>query len=179
MQPGETQLKQWMVDGLHGDAAAHAALLRALVPLLGAFYRRRLRGRDEDIEDLVQETLIAVHTRRASYDRDRPFAAWLYAVARYRMIDHLRRARVSVPIEDVEEILIAEGFEEACAARMDVGRLLDGIAPKQAQAIRDTHIEGFSIAEAAVKARIGESDVKISVHRGLKALAARIGRHAE
>lgn len=174
MQPGETQLKQWMMDGLDGDAAAHAALLRALVPLLRAFYRRRLRGRDEDVEDLVQETLIAVHTRRASYDRDRPFAGWLYAVARHRMIDHLRKARASVPIEDVEEILIVEGFEEACAARMDVGRLLEGLSPKQARAIRDTHIDGLSIAEAAARAQIGESDVKISVHRGLKALAARI-----
>ncbi|PZU06121.1 sigma-70 family RNA polymerase sigma factor [Sphingomonas sp.] len=179
MQPGETQLKQWMMDGLDGDAAAHCTLLRALVPLLRAFYSRRLRGRDEDVEDLVQETLIAVHTRRASYDRDRPFVAWLYAVARYRMIDHLRRARVSVPIEDVEDILIVEGFEEACAARMDVVRLLEGISPKQAQAIRDTHIDGLSIAEAAAKARIGESDVKISVHRGLKALATRIRGRGE
>lgn len=174
MQTSEAQLKAWMTDGLDGNAAAHAALLRALVPLLRSFYRRRLRGADDDVEDLVQDTLIAVHTRRASYDRERPFTAWLYAIARYRMIDHFRRRKVSVPIEDVEAILVAEGFEDAANSQMDVDRLLSGLSPKQARAIRDTHIEGLSIAEAAARADIGESDVKISVHRGLKALAAKI-----
>ena len=174
MQASEAQLKAWMTDGLDGDAAAHAALLRALVPLLRSFYRRRLRNAEDDVEDLVQETLIAVHTRRASYDRDRPFTAWLYAIARYRMIDHLRRRRIQVPIEDVESILVTEGFEDATSARMDVDRLLSGLSSKQAHAIRDTHIQGLSVAEAASGAGIGESDVKVSVHRGLKALAAKI-----
>jgi RNA polymerase sigma-70 factor (ECF subfamily) len=174
MQASEVQLKAWMTEGLDGDAVAHAALLRALVPLLRAFYRRRLRGADDDVEDLVQDPLIAVHIRRASYDRERPFTAWLYAIARYRMIDHFRRRKVSVPIEDVEAILIAEGFEDASNAQIDVDRLLSGLSTKQSRAIRDTHIDGLSIAEAASRADIGESDVKISVHRGLKALAARI-----
>jgi RNA polymerase sigma factor (sigma-70 family) len=174
MQPSESQLKAWMIGGLGGDAAAHASLLRALVPLLRAFYRRRMRGAEEDIEDLVQETLIAVHTRRATYDRDRPFTAWLYAIARYRMIDHFRRSRTTVPIEDVEAMLVGEGFEDASSARLDVDRLLSGLSPKQARAIRDTHIDGLSVAEAAERAAIGESDVKVSVHRGLKALAKRI-----
>ena len=174
MHEREEQLRAWMTAGLDGDAVAHAALLRALVPLLHGFYRRRMRGAEHDVEDLVQETLIAVHTRRTSYDRARPFVAWLYAIARYRMIDHFRRQRVTVPVEDLEHILIAEGFEDACAARMDVTRLLSGLAPKQARAIRDTHLDGLSVAEAARAANIGESDVKISVHRGMKALAARI-----
>jgi RNA polymerase sigma-70 factor (ECF subfamily) len=163
-----------MTSGLDGDAVAHAALLRALVPLLRSFYRRRLRGAEDDVEDLVQDTLIAIHTRRASYDRDRPFTAWLYAIARYRLIDLLRRRKASVPIEDVEAILITEGFEDASSARMDVNTLLATLSPKQARAIRDTHVEGLSIAEAAARAGIGESDVKVSVHRGLKALAARL-----
>jgi RNA polymerase sigma-70 factor (ECF subfamily) len=170
----EAQLKAWMLGGLDGDSTAHAALLSALVPLLQSFYRRRLRGIEEDVQDLVQETLISVHTRRASYDRDRPFTAWLYAVARYRMIDNFRRRKVSVPIEDVDDILFAEGFEEAASARLDVDNLLGTLSSKQERAIRDTHIEGKSVAEAAIGAGIGESDVKISVHRGLKAIANRI-----
>jgi RNA polymerase sigma-70 factor (ECF subfamily) len=163
-----------MTGGLDGDAGAHGALLRALVPLLRSFYGRRLRGAQADIEDLVQETLIAVHERRVSYDRERPFTPWLYAVARYRLIDHLRRQR-HVPVESLEEILVAEGFEEATAARMDVDRLLASLPPKQARAIRDTHVDGLSVSEAARGAGIGESDVKVSVHRGLKSLVARIG----
>ena len=174
MQVSEDQLRAWMTSGLDGDAAAHEALLRALVPLLRSFYRRRLHGADDDVEDLVQETLISIHTRRTSYDRDRPFTAWLYAIARYRLIDHLRRRRASVPIEDVEAILLTEGFEDAAAARMDVDTLLSTLSPKQARAIRDTHVDGLSVAEAAAQAGIGVSDVKVSVHRGLKALAARI-----
>lgn len=175
MQQSEKQLRAWMSSGLDGDAAAHEALLRALLPLLRAFYGRRLRGREADIEDLVQETLIAVHQRRASYDRERPFTPWLYAVARHRLIDHMRRRR-EVPVETLEQILVAEGFEEAAAARVDVERLLSSLPPKQARAIRDTHVHGLSVEEAAEGAGIGKSDVKISVHRGLKRLAERIRR---
>ena len=174
MAKSEAQLKSWMLDGLDGDAAAHSALLHALVPLLHSFFRHRLHGVKEDVEDLVQETLISVHTRRASYDRTRPFTAWLYAVARYRMVDHYRRRRLSVPIEDGDDLLVAEGFEEALSARMDVHSLLNTLSPKQARAIRDTHIDGKSVAEAAVGAGIGESDVKVSVHRGFKAIVNRI-----
>ena len=174
MTTSEDALKALMVKGLGGDADAHAALLRALVPLLHSFYRRRMRGAEEDVEDLVQETLIAIHARRASYDRERPFTAWFYAVARHQLVDHFHRRKVHVPLEDVEAILASEGFEGAVAARMDVDRLLDTLSPKQARAIRDTRIDGRSIAEAAQAAGIGESDVKVSVHRGLKALAARM-----
>jgi RNA polymerase sigma-70 factor (ECF subfamily) len=174
MAQTEEQLKTWMLGGLDGDAAAHGALLRALVPLLRSFYGHRLRGAADDIEDLVQETLIAVHTRRAAYDRERPFTAWLYAVARYRLIDHLRRRKISVSLEDAAPDLVDEDFEAAFQARMDVDTLLSTLSAKQARAIRQTHVEGKTVAEAAAEGGMGESDVKVSVHRGLKLLAARI-----
>jgi RNA polymerase sigma factor (sigma-70 family) len=174
MRENEQQLRACMLQGLDGDAAAHAALLRVLVPLLRSFFGRRMRDTAADVEDLVQETLIAVHERRASYDRSRPFTVWLYAVARYRLIDHFRKRRIAVRLDDLEETLRVEGFEEAASARMDVDLLLSELSPKQARAIRATHLEGFTAAEAAQGAGIGESDVKVSVHRGLKALVARI-----
>ena len=174
MRASEDQLRAWMFGGLKGDAGAHAALLTALVPMLHAFYRRRVRDAAEDVEDLVQETLIAIHTRRGTYDPERPFAVWLFAIARYKMIDHFRRRRQSCSIDDVADILVVEGFEDASIARMDVARLLHTLPPKQADAIRDTRLDGLSISEAASSARIGESDVKVSVHRGLKALTARV-----
>ena len=174
MRASEDQLRGWMIGGLEGDGAAYTALLAALVPMLRSFFGSRLRGAAEDVEDLVQDTMIAVHTRRGTYDRDRPCAPWLYAVARYKMIDHFRRSRTTVPIEDLENILIAEGFEGATAARLDVDRLLDGLSPKQARAIRATKIDGLSVSEAATRDAMGESDVKISVHRGLIALAKRV-----
>lgn len=174
MRADEDQLRTWMIGGLEGDAAAHASLLRALVPLLHAFYRRRMASGPDDIEDMVQETLIAVHTRRATYDRDRAFTAWLFAIARYKMIDQFRRTRRTVPIDGLEDILVAEGFEAATAARIDIDDLLAKLPPKQARAIRATRIHGASVAEAAIADGIGESDVKVSVHRGLKSLAALI-----
>jgi len=174
MRASEGELRTWMVAGLAGDADAYARLLRHLLPVLGRFFRRRMAGRESEIEDLVQEVLIAVHTRRATWDPDRPFTAWLFAIARYKMIDHFRQHRSHCPIEDVEHILATEGFAEAVGARADVGRLLATIPAKQAEAIRATRIEGLSSAEAAARGGIGESDVKVSVHRGLKALARRV-----
>jgi RNA polymerase sigma-70 factor (ECF subfamily) len=174
MRASEEQLTVWMVRGLGGDAAAHGDLLRALLPVLRSFYRRRMTGQEDDIEDLVQETLIAVHRRRATYDPARPFIGWLFAIARYKMIDNFRRQGRFCSIEGLEEILVAEGFEDASNARADIGRLLDAIPAKQAAAIRATRIEGLTTAEAAARQAIGESDVKVSVHRGLKALAARV-----
>ncbi|GAA0328181.1 sigma-70 family RNA polymerase sigma factor [Sphingomonas oligophenolica] len=174
MRASEEQLRGLMISGLDGDAGDHAALLRLLAPLLRGFYRRRANGCEDDIEDLVQETLIAVHTRRATYDRDRVFTAWLFAIARYKMIDHFRRSRRLQPIEDFEDVLIAEGFEDASGARMDIDDLLETLPDKQARMIRATRIEGLSVAEAAQADGIGESDVKVSVHRGLKSLMMRI-----
>lgn len=178
MTDSEAELKSLMLAGLDGDAAAHGALLRALAPLLRAFYGHRLRDARDDVEDLVQETLIAIHTRRESYDRERPFTAWLYAVARYRMVDFFRRRRDQVSLDHLDSVLAdhgfltAESFEEGLTAGMDVDALLGTLSPKQASAIRATHVEGKTTQEAAADAGISVSDVKISVHRGLKALAA-------
>lgn len=174
MRADEAQLRQWMIAGLGGDARAHANLLRALTPVLRRFYERRMHRDDGAIDDLVQETIIAVHRRRGTYDAARPLTGWLFAIARYKMIDHFRRAGRQCAIEDLGDILVAEGFEAASSARIDVDRLLGTLPRKQATAIRATQIEGLSTAEAAEKQAIGQSDVKVSVHRGLKALGARI-----
>ena len=175
MRASEDELRAWMIEGLEGNAASHAALLRALVPVLRGFYARRLNDSGGDVEDLVQETLIAVHTRRASYDRNRVFTAWLFAIARYKMIDHFRRNGRFVALGDLDTLATAS-FEDSSNAQVDVDRLLGELPPKQAAAIRRTRIDGLTTAEAARAGGIGESDVKVSVHRGLKALAARILR---
>jgi len=147
--------------------------LARVIPHLRAF-GRSLSGNRDLADDLVQETLIAVHTRRATYDRGRPFRAWLFAIARYKMIDHFRRGHRLVAVDGLEDMLVAEDFVEASHARMDVEGLLETLPPKQAAAIRSTRIDGHSVAETAAAAGIGESDVKVSVHRGLKALFARV-----
>ena len=168
----ENELKAGMIRALEGDAAAYHELLRVLVPQLRAFFRRRINSEDV-AEDLVQETLIAVHTKRSTYDRERPFSAWLYAIARYKMADHFRRSHRFIS-DELNDDIAAPDFEVASHAEMDVNRLLEGLPEKQRSAIRATRIEGLSIAETADAAGISESDAKMSVYRGLKKLSARV-----
>ena len=172
----ETQLKGWMLSGLDGDAAAHAALLRALVPILRRYYRRRFRGGEDDIEDLVQETMIAIHERRSTFERDRRFTVWLFAIARYKMIDQLRRSGRLQPLDELDESAFAIDDQDSASAKIDIENLLDRLPRKQAESIRATKLKGLSVAEAAAAAGIGESDVKVSVHRGLKSLAEQVRR---
>lgn len=177
-RPSEGQLKQLMLDGMLGGRRACSALLHAVTPLLTAFYGRRLRDGAADVEDLVQETLIAMHVRRSSFDQNRPFTPWLFAIARHKLIDYFRARRSYQPIDELGEILRVEGFEDSSNARLDTDRLLRALPPKQARAIRQTRLKGLSVAEAAAAAGIGISDVKISVHRGLKTLAMQVAMSA-
>jgi RNA polymerase sigma-70 factor (ECF subfamily) len=172
----EEQLKSWMLGSVQGDPRCHVTLLRAIMPLLAAYFGRRIGGEAGEVEDLVQEVLIAVHERQASYDEARPFTPWLFAIARYKMMDHFRRSRRHEPIDGLADILAVECFEASSDAGMDVTALLRTLPDKQARAIRDTRLHEMSVAEAARGAGIGESDVKVSVHRGIKALAARVAR---
>jgi RNA polymerase sigma factor (sigma-70 family) len=169
----EAELKERMVRSLDGDAAAYDALLRLLVPQLRAFFRRRVQS-DDVTEDLVQETLIAVHTKRSTYDRARPFTAWLYAIARYKLADHFRQSYRVMPAEDLDDAVAAPDFEAGSMALIDVERLLDGLPAKQQTAIRATKIEGLSLSEVAAVAGISQSDAKMSVYRGLKRLSSRV-----
>ncbi len=167
----EPQLKAKMLEGLDGDSKAHSALLQAITPLLRAFFGRRMQNNPGDVEDLVQEALIAVHTRRESFDRTRAFTPWLFSIARHKLVDHYRRGYRYQPLEGLEEILTTEGFEQSSNAAMDVERLLQTLPEKQARVIRETKLQGLSVAEVAARAGLGASDVKVSVHRGMKALS--------
>lgn len=170
----EAQLKALMVAGMEGDARAYHALLILSAERLRSYFGRRLTGREADVEDLVQETLLAIHRKRASYSPALPYTAWLHGIARYRLIDHLRRngRRVSVPLEDAD--LAMEPEADSVLAAMDVEALLADLPPKQATAIRLTRIEGFSTREAAERSGQSEPAVKVNVHRGLGRLIAKI-----
>ena len=87
----ENQLRELLVQGLDGDAAAYHRFLKALSAHLRAYFRKRLFQRPDEVEDLVQETLLAVHNQRHTYRLDLPLTAWVHAIARYKLIDHFRR----------------------------------------------------------------------------------------
>ncbi|MDP3739505.1 MAG: sigma-70 family RNA polymerase sigma factor [Hyphomonadaceae bacterium] len=175
MTASEPRLKALMIQGLEGDAAAHNRLLGELARMLRSYYAKRMAGLTADIEDLVQETLIAVHTRRESYDRNRAFTAWAFSIARYKMVDAFRSrgTRVAIPIEDIDD-LFADDASDGIAAGVAIERLMAELPANQRLSIQHTKIEGLSVEETANRTGLSASNVKISVHRGLKALMARV-----
>ena len=171
----EAKLQALMVAGMGGNARAYHALLRLCAERLRSYFRRRLVGRDADAEDLVQETLMAIHGKRATYNPSLPFTAWLHGIARYRLIDFLRRdGRLAALSADEEFEPAVESSVEAVLAEIDVNALLATLTPKQAAAIRLTRIEGHSVREAAELSGQSEPGIKVNVHRGLGRLAAAI-----
>jgi len=172
MRASEEKLRALIISGLDGDAGSHAALLHALVPVLQDFYRRRMG--DVDVDYRVQETLIAVRTRRVTYDRARPFTAWLFSIARYKIVDHFRRSQRLEPIAVLEDILVAEGFKDKASSRLNDDQLAEILPPKQARAIRAIRLKGLRTTETVKREANGQFNLKVSVHRGLKSLVTSI-----
>jgi RNA polymerase sigma-70 factor (ECF subfamily) len=166
-----------MVASLDGDATAHRRLLSALSGHLRGYFRRRLGAGSAEAEDLVQETLLAIHLRRASYDRSLPFTPWAYAIARYKLVDHVRRSRrhVHVPLEDAGTLLAVDSPEEG-AARSDLERLLGQLPERQRALIEEVKIQGFSVEEAARKRGVTSVSARVMLHRALQWLNRRVVR---
>jgi RNA polymerase sigma-70 factor (ECF subfamily) len=174
------ELKSLMLASLDGSAASYRTLLDRLSSRLRAYYKGKLgragRGATE-AEDLVQEVLLAIHLKRHTYDTGEPFTPWVYTIARYKLIDYLRRIRTaaSVPIDEGTEILAQDDHAHAESSR-DIRILLGRLPEKMRCSIECVKLEGRSVAEAAVRCGISESGVKVNIHRGLRTLAAFIAR---
>ncbi|WP_066819278.1 sigma-70 family RNA polymerase sigma factor [Sphingomonas mali] len=152
-----------------GHAAAYRRLLDDLRKWLGRFYARRLPP--SMVEDAVQDTLVAIHEKRHTYDPQRPFKPWLMAVARYKWIDRLR-AMGRHGTEALPDDIAVDDHESSVTSQVVLQHLMAELKPAQAEAIRLVKIEGYSVAEAS--ARTGQSDslIKVNIHRGLARLAA-------
>ena len=125
----------------------------------------------------MQETLLAVHNQRHTYQADQPLTAWVHAIARYKLVDLLRARRSSEaftePLDDELEVFAASDTD-AADARRDLDKLLAELPEHHRLPIMHIKLEGLSVAEAAQRTGMSESAIKVGVHRGLKALAARI-----
>lgn len=177
----EFELKALMLAGLDGNAASHRSLLDRLSRRLRAYYKAKLftvgRGTVE-AEDLVQEAILAIHLKRHTYDPREPLTPWVHAIARYKLIDFLRRNRASLaeaPIDGADE-LIAHDDNADAESSYDVRRLMQRLPEGMQCAIEAVKLDGLSVAEAARRCGLSESGVKVNIHRGLKALAALIAR---
>lgn len=174
MSDKEDKLRGLLMLANAGNTAAYHAFLQALSLHLRAFFRRRLTQLPDEAEDLVQETLLAVHNYRHTYEPDQPLTAWIHAIARYKLIDLMRRRKgheaLNDPLDDAAELLMSSD-EEPMNAKRDVATLLAQLPDRQRLPIQYVKLDGLSVVEAAKLAGMSESAIKIGVHRGLKALA--------
>ncbi|MEZ5710831.1 MAG: sigma-70 family RNA polymerase sigma factor [Blastomonas sp.] len=168
MIASEDTLRQLMQASLAGDRKSYALLLAECQKWLERYYARKIAP--SALDDLVQETLISVHRKRASYDPERPFLPWLAAIGRYRWIDHLRKVYRRDEGELNEE-LHAAPEDDSVTDRLSLETLLATLPEGQAEVIRLVKITGLSIVEAAEQTGQSESLVKVNIHRGIKKMA--------
>jgi RNA polymerase sigma-70 factor (ECF subfamily) len=177
----EPRLKDLMLRAQAGDGGAWREVLTVLGARLKPYFIHRL-GADQagEAEDLVQETLLALHNRRATYDASQPFTAWVHAIARYKLIDHWRRRRIRrhIPLDDVAETLWTDAGSGADVSA-DLDRLLGALPERQEQLMRSVRIEGLSFAEAGRRLGMTEGAAKVSLHRALKALMQKVASRGD
>jgi RNA polymerase sigma-70 factor (ECF subfamily) len=179
----QAQDREWsaaMRAALAGDGVAYARLLTSLTPFLRNLCRRscvRAGLAVSEAEDAVQETLLAIHLKRQTWDPSQSLTPWIAAIARNKIIDAARRRgrRAETNIEDFEYSLASPPETETLEReqdRQDALRLLDQLGGKQREAIEAVSIRGESLRTAAEKLGVTEGALRVSVHRGLKTLAA-------
>jgi RNA polymerase sigma-70 factor, ECF subfamily len=162
-----------------GDAAAYNRLLTSLAPAIRAVARRGLARAGlapDDAEDVVQETLLAIHLKRHTWDPSLPVGPWVRAIARNKLIDAMRRRgrRDQVPIDDVVETLASDTAEPTpIPGRLD--EHLQSLSDRQQSVVRAISLDGASIRETATRLNMSEGAVRVALHRGLAALSAKFG----
>jgi RNA polymerase sigma-70 factor, ECF subfamily len=171
----EVELRAMWQLAQQGDTAAYARSLKVIGEYLRRFLQRRMQSVSSDVEDLVQETLLAIHQKRHTYQAEQPFTAWMYAIARYKWIDYLRahgrREALHDDIDDWAEVLSVRGESESVDSGRELGQMLASLPDKQRLAIEHTKLQGLSVTETAALIGQSEAAIKVNVHRGLKALA--------
>ena len=164
-----------MRSAIEGDNVAYHRLLRGIAPVLRAAARRGLARAGQPVdqsEDIVQDILLAVHLKRHTWDASAPFAPWLFAIARNKLIDSLRRLgrRVFVNIEDFLEFIPSEPVAETVPAG-EVEVRLHELPARQRDVLQLIAVEGASIKDTAAKLTMSEGAVRVAMHRGLTRLA--------
>jgi RNA polymerase sigma factor (sigma-70 family) len=180
-RPNAPELEDLLRAANRGDLRAYAAFLRAITPVVRGVARARGSGLGMDIcEDIVQETLLAIHQKRHTWREDLSIRPWLYAIVRYKVIDAFRARgrRVHLRIEDVAEAIPAEPGADP-TLRGDVERVIARLDARSARIVRAIGIDGASISDVAAEHEMTETAVRVALHRGLKRLAALRGSMIE
>ena len=168
-----------LAEANSGDGRAYAAFLRAITPVLRGIVRARAGGLGDAVcEDVVQEVLLAVHLKRHTWQPGSPVRPWLYAIARYKVVDAFRArgSKVEVPIEEFDEILVAEPGPDPTEAA-DMAKMIGLLDDRAGRLVRMIGIEGASAAEAGQALNMTEGAVRVALHRAFRTLAALRERH--
>jgi RNA polymerase sigma-70 factor, ECF subfamily len=177
MKPSETDLHDCLTLARLGDDDAYRRLLEGISSLVHKYARRRLIGLDADVEDLVQDVLLAVHLKQHTYDVSRPITAWVHTIARYKLIDFwrlkTRRAEDALSTEDAEAFADASDIH-ATETAPELKALITRLPRLQQAVIRLVKLQGYSVQEAATRLQISPSAVKVYTHRGIKKLAEQL-----
>ena len=178
MRETEEEWTGLMRLAISGDDAAYHRLLKAVTPVLRAGARRGLARAGQPVdqsEDIVQEILLAVHLKRHTWDASAPFAPWLFAIARNKLIDQLRRRgrRVFVNIDDFAETIPDEPAAETASAG-EIAAQLQSLPARQRDVLQSIAVEGASIKDTATKFAMNEGAVRVALHRALAGLTARL-----
>jgi RNA polymerase sigma factor (sigma-70 family) len=164
-----------------GDGRAYAHFLRIVTPVLRGVVRAKGSALGEaGCEDVLQEVLLAVHLKRHTWQVGAPVRPWLYAIARYKVVDAFRaRGRgIHLPIEEFGEGLAAEAGPDPTEAN-DMAKMIGMLDRRSAEIVRMIGLEGASTAETGVALRMSEGAVRVALHRAFKNLAALRERHVE
>lgn len=166
-----------MQQSLDGDAQAYAMLLKETARLLRPFLARRLNSSAE-ADDVLQEILISIHKARHTYDGDRPYKPWAFAIARFRLQDHLRahyadHLHGAEDLSDLEEVL-PDDVTGSDFSYESIGREVERLPEKQAAILRLMHRDGYTAKEVAARIGMNESAVKVAAHRAYKVLRERL-----
>ena len=175
----EQRLASLMRAALDGDETAYAAFLRDAAALMHRATARRLReSGGVSPEDVVQETLLAVHLKRDTWRTNEPILPWLFTIARYKAIDAYRRrgVRIELPVDELAEVLAAPDSTPDIEDAQHIEKAVGSLSGGQQKVVRSIAIEGRSIKETAVALEMKETAVRVAFHRGLSAIAQRFGR---
>lgn len=172
----ESELAGLMRAAIGGDEKAYAEFLRRAACLVRSFARRKIVRGGIDPEDIVQETLLAIHVKRHTWRDDGSVLPWLYAIARYKLVDAFRRRgrRAEVEIDEIAETLAAP--EPETVSDREIGRALATLTPGQRSVVAAVTVDGHSIGETATSLGMSEAAVRVALHRGLTVIAKRFGR---
>lgn len=169
--PADDGWGRLMLAAQAGDGAAYRDLLTELDGWLRRYFLRRLPS--ADVDDAVQETLMAVHRRRHTYDPAYPLAPWLNAIAKRKWIDQLR-AIERRPVDALPDDLATPSHESAVISASLLRQLMAGLSPAQSQVIHMVKLEGYSLEDASRMTGQSLAAVKVNIHRGIARLKALI-----